>query len=473
MDMTVDTIAAIATAPGVGGVGIVRISGPAAKALLHAVFRPGNPKFKEFKPWLLHYGRIVDSEDNILDEALAVYMPGPRSFTGEDVAELHCHGGPAILHAVLEELFRHGARLAGPGEFTRRAFMNGRIDLSQAEAVAEAIAAPGKDALIAAQTKLHGGLSGLVSELRSRLLDLRSSLVLAVDFPEEELDIVPVEKIKSDLEAVLEQIKTLLAAHKRMQTFREGALVVIAGQVNVGKSSLLNAMLGRNRAIVTQYPGTTRDFLEENLLIDGLPVRLVDTAGLRSTNDVVEQQGLELARELFAQADLILMLVDILRGPAQYEVDLLSQFGPDKIIGVVNKCDLAESQNRFWPEGDVEPVFCELQQSLTWLKISAKFGQGIDRLTATVRERLLDLSGGRVKLPEAAWNIAPNLRQAQVLEMAQTEGEGIIADLDQEVPYDLIGVRVELMSAILAEVSGEIASDDVLDRIFAEFCLGK
>ena len=471
MDTGVETIAAIATAPGFGGVGIVRISGPAAKVLLESVFRPGNPDFRGFRPWMLHYGRIVSTGEHVLDEALAVYMPGPRSFTGEDVAELHCHGGPAILQAVLEELFGHGARLAQPGEFTRRAFMNGRIDLAQAEAVAEAIAAPGREALFAAQNKLHGGLSRAIADLRSRLLELQASLTLAVDFPEEELELVPLEKLQADLEYVLEKIAALLAAHKRMQTFREGALVVIAGQVNVGKSSLLNAMLGRNRAIVTPHPGTTRDFLEEDLLLDGLPVRLVDTAGLRKTRNIVERQGLELAMELFEQADQILLVVDIMRGPGQYELDLFKRFGPDKILGVVNKCDLAESRNDCWPKAPAETAFCELQKPV-WLDVSARFGQGIAELSAALKKRLLE-SSQQARFGESAWNIAPNLRQAQVLELARVEGEGILEELAQGVPYDLIGVRVELMSAILAEVSGEIAPEDVLDRIFAEFCLGK
>ena len=473
MDYAAKTIAAVATAPGFGGVGIVRLSGPDSKAVLENVFRPGNPRFGGFRPWTLHYGRVVDQGDETLDEALAVFMPGPKSFTGEDVAELHCHGGPAILQAVLEAVFLQGVRLARPGEFTRRAFMNGRIDLTQAEAVAEAIAAPARDALLAAQAKLHGALGERIGELRERLLNLRAKLTLAVDFPEEELEVVPEETLRRDLDFVLARIRDLLAAHRRMRSFREGALVVIAGQVNVGKSSLLNALLGRNRAIVTSQPGTTRDFLEENLLIEGLPVRLVDTAGLRKTRNEVERQGLEMAQELFGEADLILMLVDISRGPGQYELDLLNKFGAGKILGAANKCDLAETCPRLWPEGPAARNFLALQQEVAWVDISAKFGHGIDNLAAAIRSRILQEDGSREKIADPAWNVAPNLRQAQVLELALAEGEGALADLNQGVPYDLLGVRVELMSAVLAEVSGEIATEDVLDRIFAEFCLGK
>jgi small GTP-binding protein domain len=283
---------------------------------------------------------------------------------------------------------------------------------------------------------------------------------------------MPKEDIAASIELVLGRIKLLLSAFKRMQTFREGAMVVIAGQVNVGKSSLLNALIGRNRAIVADLPGTTRDFLEENLVIDGLPVRLVDTAGLRKTRDEVEQQGLELAKELFLEADLILMLVDITCGPADYEAELLERYGPDKILGVANKCDLAASIPRLWPEGEVGKDLQPLQK-LDWVDISAKFGQGIDALAAAIRGRLLKEGQSTEDRQNSAWNIAPNLRQAQILGLASEEAAGILDDLGVDVPYDLLGVRVELLSAILAEVSGEIATDDVLDRIFSEFCLGK
>jgi small GTP-binding protein domain len=248
--------------------------------------------------------------------------------------------------------------------------------------------------------------------------------------------------------------------------------VVIAGQVNVGKSSLLNALIGRNRAIVTSQPGTTRDFLEENLLIDGLPVRLVDTAGLRKTRDEVEQQGLRLARELFSEADLILLLVDVASGPSGYELELLEKYGPDKILGVANKCDLAKALGPLWPEGGVRKEYAGLRE-LGWIDVSAKFGQGIDALAEAIRGRLLETGPNGGGERDFAWNIAPNLRQAGVLKTAGEEIDGILEDLSLGVPYDLVGVRVELLSAILAEVSGEIAAEDVLDRIFSEFCLGK
>ena len=488
MNAQVETIAAIATAPGHGGVGIVRISGPESHAILKAIFRPSNPKFKSFKPWMLHHGHILDEQGEVLDEVLVVAMPAPRTFTGEDVAEIHCHGGPAILEGLLELIFTKNGRMATPGEFTRRAFLNGRMDLTQAEAVAECIAAPAREALRIAQSKLQGGLGQYVQELRDNLIHIRASLALAVDFPEEELDIVPLDSLLADLKSIETKINSLLSAHQRMRAFREGALVVIAGQVNVGKSSLLNALLGRNRAIVTSQPGTTRDFLEEQIIIKGLPLRLVDTAGLRKTRDEVERQGLDLAQELFEQADLILLLVDKLRGPSAYELELLNKFGPEKLLGVANKCDLANEPpgpEHSWPSCQFDPNYQPLQKALNWFDISAKFKQGILELSEAIHHKVLhnlqtqvakasnSNSNAQLEHNEASWNLAPNLRQAQVLTLALQELQEILQDAVNQVPYDLLGVRVELLSAILDEVTGQIAPDDILDLIFAEFCLGK
>ena len=491
MGETVETIAAIATAPGYGGVGIIRISGPASQSNLKAIFRSSSPKFQGFKPWMLHHGHILDENGEILDEVLVVAMPGPRSFTGENVAEIHCHGGPAILKTVLELIFTKNGRMAAPGEFTRRAFLNGRMDLTQAEAVAECIAAPAREALRAAQSKLKGGLGQYIQELRASLIHIRANLALAVDFPEEELEIVPLENLIFDLKSINQKITNLLAAHQRMKPFREGALVVIAGQVNVGKSSLLNALLGRNRAIVTNQPGTTRDFLEEQIIIKGLPLRLVDTAGLRKTKNEVERQGLGLAQELFEQADLILLMVDKLHGPSDYELELLKKFGPTKILGVANKCDLANESSKlenWWPDSQFNPAYTPLQKELNWFDISAKFSQGILELGNAIHQKVLHNlkahsstakgNSNQEAAPtmpenEANWNLAPNLRQAQVLGLALEELQEILQDAASQVPYDLLGVRVELLSAILDEVTGQIAPDDVLDLIFAEFCLGK
>lgn len=308
---TADTIAAVATAPGAGAIGVVRLSGPRSRAVLEAVFRPSSSRFTGFVPRTLHHGRIVDSHGADLDDALAVFFPGPHSFTGEDSAEIQGHGGAAVLQAVLEAVLTHGARQAERGEFTRRAFLNGRLDLSQAEAVAELVAAPGVEGVRLASAKLHGLLGRRVSELRERLEYLRRRVCLAVDFPDEEAECLPPAEFLAVTGEVIDGVRALLAGYRRARCWREGALVVLVGRVNAGKSSLMNALLGRPRAIVTERPGTTRDYLEEETALDGLPVRLVDTAGLRAdSDDPIEREGMRRGRELADAAQAVLLVLD-------------------------------------------------------------------------------------------------------------------------------------------------------------------
>ncbi|MDR2161971.1 MAG: tRNA modification GTPase, partial [Desulfovibrio sp.] len=287
-----DTLAAIATPPGVGGIAVLRISGPAALGVLNQLFAPGavppaNLPRTPFcpRPRHLYFGHAMDEAGRVLDHVLAVFMPGPHSATGEDVAEVHCHGGQGIAAALLEMCLAAGARLAGPGEFTRRAFLNGRLDLTQAEAVAEIIHAPTREGIRLAQAKLDGALGRKIDSLRSSLDDLRRNLILAVDFPEEEGDILNRSGFAAVLDLAGGDIRALLQGFERARLWREGALAVLAGRVNVGKSSLFNALLGRPRAIVSPVSGTTRDYLEETVSLDGILVRLADTAGLRQGGD--------------------------------------------------------------------------------------------------------------------------------------------------------------------------------------------
>ena len=468
-----DTIAAPATPPGGGAVAIIRLSGPRSLDILKCIFHPANPAFQGFKPRFLHYGQITAPQNSpaaapgraVIDEALAVFMPGPGSFTGEDVVEIHCHGGPAISNAVLGATLEAGARLAEPGEFTRRAFLNGRLDLAQAEAVAECIAVGSEKAAAFALENLGGLLSARVRDLRDRLRALCAELTVAVDFPEEDVDILPEERLAGEIAAISKACAALASGYDRARLWRQGALVVLAGRVNVGKSSLLNALLGRERAIVTPHPGTTRDFLEESLNLDGLTARLVDTAGLRAPQDPVEEEGLRRTRELIREADLVLWVSD-LNGANDEEARRadakeLNSISPRKIMAVLNKIDLS-------------PAGAEIPKLPGQIPISARTGEGLEELAAAIRSNLLaeaDDSGNAALGGEAL--PAPNLRQNQILCRALDELNGLTADLKAGTPYDLLGVRAEFICAILAEVTGEITTDDVLDMIFSQFCLGK
>ena len=452
--MTTDTIAAIATAPGAGGIGIVRVSGPGALPILEKLFAPAGKG--GYKPWILRRGRVQDTEGNTLDDSLAVFMPGPKTFTGEDVAEFQCHGGPALLAAVLEACLCAGARLAERGEFTRRAFLNGRMDLTQAEAVAEMIAAPSKEGARLAAAKLDGVLGQRIGDLRERVEHLRAQICLAVDFPEEEVECLPQEGFLSAIADVKAAVASLLAGFERTRCWREGVTVALAGPVNAGKSSLMNALLGRQRAVVTEYPGTTRDFLEEPIQLAGLPVRLVDTA---------EAQGIQLGRSMIESADVVLLMVDGTEGTTPDTWALLSELGPERTILVWNKSDLATPPPHWYGKEtnlSVKPAAHAV--------ISARKGEGLETLAEAVRELALARSQGQEPEPGEA---VPNLRQARSLMEVLGELEALEQDVLAGVPYDLCAVRLEGAASALAEITGLDTPEEVLNRIFASFCIGK
>ena len=403
------TIAAIATAPGAGGIGIVRISGPQSREILSRMFSPASAKFSGFRPWVLHRGRALDHEGAPLDDVLAVFMPGPRTFTGEDVAEIHCHGGPFIVQAILE------------------------------------------------------------TALRQRLEELRVQMSLAVDFPDEEVECLAPEAFAAVVEDVAAAVRGLLTGQRRAQVMQQGAVVVLAGAVNAGKSSLLNALLGRNRALVTDIPGTTRDFLEESCQLDGLPVRLTDTAGLRETDESVEEMGVALSRQKVRQADAILLLVDGGRlGPAGAAADIcpdeavrevLEQAGDIPVLLVWNKVDLAEPA--VWP-----PVW---GHGRPCVRISASTGHNVDTLARRLRALLLD-DGSHTPPSDG---LAPNARQSLVLERALHELDALLADIAAGSPYDCCSVRLDAAAALLGEVTGLDSPEEVLNRVFSSFCIGK
>ena len=455
-----DTIAAIASPVGTGGIGIVRVSGPAAKHILKRIFLPFSSRFTDFKPWTLHRGRVLDEHGDVLDDALAVFMPGPRTFTGEDVAEIHCHGGMALLGALLESILALGPRLAEAGEFSRRAFLNGRMDLAQAEAVAELISAPGKEGVLLAAAKLEGLLGRRVSSLREKLEDLRMRVCVAVDFPEEDLESLSRPDFLHGLENIAQAVRELLAGYTRNRCWQEGALVVLAGRVNVGKSSLMNALLGRERALVTAWAGTTRDFLEERMLLDGLPVRLVDTAGLRDSADEVERLGIAASRRCVEAADLILLVLDGHEGCTREDRALLEELPPDRVLLVWNKSDLARSDAASMPGAAGRGPVCT----------SAKTGDGLDELAAEVRRHIVRKSGGGSARPDG---LHPNVRQAGALSRALDDLNACAHDVQNGLPYDICALHLDTAGMALAGLTGRDSSDELLQRIFSTFCIGK
>ena len=454
------TIAAIATPLGAGGVGIIRISGSESRSLGLNIFRSSRPAFSDFKPYTLHHGQVVDATGNPLDEVLVSFMPGPGSYTGEDVVEINCHGGPLVLQTVLERVLDLGAEPAGPGEFTKRAFLNGRLDLTQAEAVAEMIQGRSTQGLAMAASRLGGLLGDKLRALRGDLEELKKELCVAVDFPEDEVECLEPAGFAARVHDVLDETRELVAAYGRNRCWREGALVVLAGRVNAGKSSLMNALLGRDRAIVTNVPGTTRDYLEETIVLGGMTIRLVDTAGLRETGDRVEQVGVERTRALLGEADLVLLLIDGEKGPDREDEVLARSLAEEKLVVVGNKMDVCGEEpgwKRAWEDA-----------GRALIMLSAKRGTNLDRLETTIIQRII-----REQAEPDQGGLVPNLRQKKGLEQGAEALEALLEDLEAGIPYDLLAVHLDAACAAFMELTGEITPDEVLNAIFDDFCIGK
>ncbi|MCC8193799.1 MAG: tRNA uridine-5-carboxymethylaminomethyl(34) synthesis GTPase MnmE [Deltaproteobacteria bacterium] len=463
-----DTIVAVATPPGQGGIGIVRLSGPDSLAILRRLMAADAATLPLFRPRYMHHGWVHDVTAGAfaepVDEALAVYMPGPASFTGEDVGEIHCHGGQAVLLAVLASACALGARMAEKGEFTYRAFVNGKYDLTQAEAVAEIIAAPSRQGMRLAQAKLSGLLGRRIDALRAVVGRLRARVALAIDFPEDEAEALDVADFLADLDTIRSGVADLLRGYKRARHWREGVSVILAGRVNRGKSSLLNALLGRSRAIVSSVPGTTRDFIEEALDLDGLRVRITDTAGLRESGDPVEKEGVARALELAEEAELVLLVTDASLPLSREERTFLESHA-GRVLLVRNKCDLLEpGAKEFSPEsaGYASPVAL----------VSARTGQGLEELAATVRRMALALADASGSEP-AHGDIVPNLRQSRLLSAALEEADALRLEVEAGIACDLFSVRLDAVAANLAEITGFAATEDILGEIFSSFCIGK
>ena len=475
-----DTICAIATPIGEGGIGVIRISGTGALSVAEQCLRLRSRQPLALVPsHTLHLADILalpispgshlsDStnsqlRDQIIDEGLVVYMKGPRSFTAEDVVEIHCHGNGVVLGRVCEACIAAGARLAQPGEFTKRAFLNGRLDLSQAEAVLDTITAKSEAALKMAQRHLRGELGQQVDRLRVRLLGMLAHLEAAIDFTEEDIAFIGRDEVIVSLERALDEIHAMLSTAERGRVLREGARVVIIGPPNVGKSSLLNALLREDRSIVTNIPGTTRDLIEETVLWDGLLITLVDTAGLRVTTDAVEQEGVRRARVAQDHADLVLHVCDATEVSKAGGHELIAPVGGGKSIVVINKTDLLDRPTLDHLVGLVRDF-----TSCRVLPISVRTGDGLEELQKVIRS---SLSPGSLESGEGVG--VTKVRHRLALERA---GASLREALDATIRgIEPVFVVVDLRGAAdsLAEITGAITSDEVLEQIFSEFCIGK
>ncbi|MGE5855981.1 MAG: tRNA uridine-5-carboxymethylaminomethyl(34) synthesis GTPase MnmE [Syntrophaceae bacterium] len=456
-----DTIAAIATPPGTGGIGIIRASGPDAERIGRALFRPRNAP-EAFRSHRLYHGDILcPSTGRILDEVLVAFLRAPHSFSGEDTLEIHCHGGPLICEEVLQAVLRAGARPAGPGEFTRRAFLNGRIDLTQAEAVQEMISARTTRGLDLAIGHLGGGLSRAIGELRASVLDILTLLEAEIDFQEEdEIDAAPREGLLDQLRGITARIEELTASYGEGRIVRDGAKVVITGKANVGKSSLFNRLLGEKRAIVTPHAGTTRDFIEESVTIRGIPVRFVDTAGIRESQDPIEKEGIDLVWQQAAAADVVVIVLD---GSCPFTAEDRSIVEANRgrnLVVAINKCDLTRVL-----DGGSLP---EELSSREPLPISAKTGEGLDALRRAVHDAI-NRSTGECHSDTVLTNLRHRLALERAHTSLRTAEQGLSGGLSPEfVAFDL---REALVT--LGEVTGQTVTEEVLDRIFSTFCIGK
>ena len=460
---TEDTIAAIATPPGRGAIGVIKISGDLALSILKKIFRPFKPRNK-FESHRLYYGFIVDPrDDKVIDEVLVCYMKKPKTYTREDVVEIYAHSGYYILKKILELVLIAGARPAEPGEFTLRAYLNGRIDLSQAEAIQELVSAKTETALNLALNTLLGKLSEKVTFLKNELMDILVLVESAIDFPEEDIEIMEPEKLFQKIKKkILPVIDDLIKNYEEGRIYKEGIRLVIAGKPNVGKSSLMNALLKEERAIVTPVPGTTRDFLEEEATIEGLPVKLIDTAGLRETKDIVEKIGVERAKKKFKEADLILFLVDVSAHPSEEDFRIYQEVKSFPHLVVLNKIDIQPNYLEEWKR---ELSKWKVEE---FLEISVKENTNLDILCKKIFEKITSEKGAEV--PE----IVPNLRQKIALENAREYLLNALKELEKPNPLpELVAIEVRSAISNLSEIIGEVTTEDLLTQIFSTFCIGK
>ncbi|WP_314347277.1 tRNA uridine-5-carboxymethylaminomethyl(34) synthesis GTPase MnmE [Fusobacterium massiliense] len=456
--MLLDTIAAISTPRGEGGISIVRMSGSDSLSILEKIFKPKSEKrVNELRNYSINFGHIIDNKQ-IVDEVLVSIMKAPNTYTREDIVEINCHGGFLITEKVLEVVLKNGARIAEIGEFTKRAFLNGRIDLTQAEAIIDVIHGKTEKSLSLSLNQLRGDLRDKIGVIKKSVLDLAAHINVVLDYPEEGIDDPVPENLVVNLKKASNEIKELILSYNKGKIIKDGIKTAIIGKPNVGKSSILNSLLREERAIVTHIPGTTRDIIEEVININGIPLLLVDTAGIRNTDDVVENIGVEKSKELINSADLILYVIDSSRDLDEEDFKIYDIINTDKVIGILNKIDIKK-----------ELDLSKFPKINKWIKVSALEKLGIDNLEDEIYHYIMngDVEDSSQKL------VITNVRHKSALEKTNEALLNILSTINMGLPMDLMAVDIKDALDSLSEVTGEISSEDLLDHIFSNFCVGK
>lgn len=456
-----DTIAAIATAPGEAGIGIVRISGAKSIGVLEKIFRPKrNIDIQEIPARRATYGHIIDEDNTVVDEVLVLIMKAPNSYTKEDVAEIHCHGGIIPVRRIMELVLKSGAVMAEPGEFTKRAFLNGRIDLTQAEAVIDVITSKTETGLNAALTQLEGSLSQELHRIMEELISILAHIEASIDFPEHDIEEVTEDLIMRTAISAADAIKKLSRSFEEGKIVRDGLNTAIIGRPNVGKSSLLNILIKENRAIVTDVPGTTRDIIEEYLNIGGVLIKLIDTAGIRETEDIVEKIGVERTKAAIKDADVVLFVVDASAPLTEEDYDIQSILADKKVIVAANKVDqgVYEDTNRLIEQFGKANV----------INISAKERIGIDNLENHIKDLVYQ---GQASITKN--KMVTNIRHKDLLDKALDSVNKAIHALKSGIPVDLLSVDMKEAWTRLGQITGDVVEEDIIKEIFSKFCVGK
>ena len=454
-----DTIVAISTAPGVGGIGIVRMSGEESFNILNKFFIAKNKqKIEDIKGYTIKYGNIMDENNEIIDEVLVSYFKNPKSYTTENMCEINSHGGSVILNKILDICLKNGAKLAEPGEFTKRAFLNGRIDLAQAEAVIDVINAKTDKEAKVSMEQLEGNLSRKITDIRNDILDILSDIEANIDYPEYDVEETSVRRVSEFLNKIENKLNSLVKSFDNGKILREGVLAAIIGRPNAGKSSLLNLILNEERALVTDIEGTTRDTIEEFISVDGIPLKIIDTAGIRDTSDKVEKIGVEKALEIAEKSDVVIGIFDVNRELNDEDEKILNLMKEKNAIIILNKMDLNNKIN-------LEKIN-ELNKPI--IKMSIKNGDGLNELYAEISKLF--------KLKEIASTgevIVSNNRHKYLIKKALENVNACKETVKNNLPIDMISGYIKEILNDLGEITGDVSTDDILNKIFSKFCLGK